>query len=467
MKTKSWFEVDKVGLKELQLGKPKHYVARELIQNAWDENTSTCHVNIDFDNGTVVLSVDDDNPEGFKNLSDAFTLFGKTTKRKDPCKRGRYNLGEKQAFSICDKAIVETTKGTIVFDDKGRHKSSKHRLAGSKITVWFKATKQEFETLLNEVKSYLVPKGIFFLVNTVATNYKTPFKIIEATLQTEIEQDNVLRKTNRKTKVFIHKKQDKARIYEMGLPVQEIDCDYDLDVQQKIPLGIDRETVSVAFLQDLYAEVLNNVFEEVNEENASALWVRTATSDERIQKDAVSTVLTKRFGEKFVSANPFDKNSIDDAISHGYKVISGSEMSGEEWNAAKGFGLVNSSSDLFGSNFGNAEKVKELTPSQTKFAKLAEKIARECLVKNVSIEFVKLPGGVAAQYGNHVLSINLSSISASLFDDFKESIALIIHELGHEVGNHTEAVYHELLTKMAAHLIEIALKNPKFFEEVS
>ena len=37
-KKSSWFEVSKEGLKQLQLGKPKHYVARELIQNAWDED---------------------------------------------------------------------------------------------------------------------------------------------------------------------------------------------------------------------------------------------------------------------------------------------------------------------------------------------------------------------------------------------------------------------------------------------
>jgi hypothetical protein len=411
-----------------------------------------------------VLSVEDDNPAGFVNLSDAYTLFGKTAKRKDPEKRGRYNLGGKQAVSICERAVVETTKGIVVFDNRGRHQSSKHRAAGSKITVWFKATNEEIETLLSEIKSYLVPKGISFIVNDEPVPHKAPFKTIEAVLQTEIEEDNILRKTSRKTKVFVHKTDGKARIYEMGLPVQEIDCEFSLDVQQKIPLGIDRETVSLAFLQDLYAEVLNNTFEDVEGKNASALWVRTATSDERIQKEAVSDIFTKRFGEKFVSANPFDANSIDEAISHGYKVISGNELSGDEWNAAKGFGLVNSSSDLFGSNFGTAKPVDELTPSQERFEKLAKKIARECLKKDIGVRFVRLPRGIAAQYGASTLTVNLSSVSSALFDDFKDSIELIIHELGHEGGNHTESGYHKCLTKISAQLIEIAIKNPKFFE---
>ena len=33
----SWFEVDKDGLRQLQEGKDKRYLLRELIQNAWDE----------------------------------------------------------------------------------------------------------------------------------------------------------------------------------------------------------------------------------------------------------------------------------------------------------------------------------------------------------------------------------------------------------------------------------------------
>ena len=38
IQTKSWFEVSKDGLKKLQLGKPKHYAIRELLQNAMDED---------------------------------------------------------------------------------------------------------------------------------------------------------------------------------------------------------------------------------------------------------------------------------------------------------------------------------------------------------------------------------------------------------------------------------------------
>ncbi len=68
----NWFEVSKEGLRELQAGKPKHFIARELIQNCWDEQTKICQFNAFWNKGIARVTVLDDNPAGFKNLSDAF-----------------------------------------------------------------------------------------------------------------------------------------------------------------------------------------------------------------------------------------------------------------------------------------------------------------------------------------------------------------------------------------------------------
>ena len=88
-----WFEVDKEGFKALQLGKPKYHTVRELIQNAIDEKITKCVVVTSFNRGTVTISVEDDGP-GFRNLKDAYTLFGATYKQANPELRGRFNLGE-------------------------------------------------------------------------------------------------------------------------------------------------------------------------------------------------------------------------------------------------------------------------------------------------------------------------------------------------------------------------------------
>lgn len=121
MKNKNWFEVSREGLRQLQAGKPKDFVVRELIQNAWDENITSCCLRISrCGKNLVEITVEDDSPEGFRDITHAFTLFAPTYKRKDPEKRGRFNIGEKQVLAICESAVISTTKGTVIFDSQGR-----------------------------------------------------------------------------------------------------------------------------------------------------------------------------------------------------------------------------------------------------------------------------------------------------------------------------------------------------------
>lgn len=466
-KSDSWFTVDKEGLKSLQLGKSKAYVIRELIQNAWDEKISTCKVQTEYNRGTALISVEDDSPEGFRDLRDSFTLFKHTYKRLDATKRGRFNIGEKQVIAICSKAIIETTKGTVVFDSKGRFTSNKKRETGSRITVYISMTKEEYNEILENTKLYLSPKNIIMLINGQKLEYKEPYKIIEATLLTEIEEKGILKKTLRKTQIHVHKVEgDNAYIYEMGIPVMKIECQFSIDIQQKIPLNVDRETVSPSFLKSVFAEVLNTTYEDVPSDSSSQLWIRQATSDKRIQPEALKSVIQKRFGDKVAVANPFDRNSIDEAISHGYKVVSGSELSKEEWANIKDNKLMQSTSDLFGTTFTSAETISEPSPNQMLVKAYAQKIALKLLKIHLRVTFVKSNATAIAQYNKETqtLTFNVSKLPNAFFENYIETTSKILHELGHQFGNHTEHSYHEALTNMAQELIMIALKEPEFFE---
>lgn len=464
MKNKNWFEVDKNGLKELQAGKPKHYILRELIQNALDEPITECKVNLKYSEGKITIKIYDDSPIGFRDLRDSYTLFKHTYKRKNPEKRGRFNVGEKQAFSICENCKVETTKGTIIFNKNGRSKSNKKTNKGTIVTIDVKGNKKEFEEMLSIIKTYLIPKGISFTVNDEVITYKEPYKIFETKLTTEIEQDNILKKTVRNTKVHIFKLET-PYLYEIGIPIQEIDCEFSIDVQQKIPLSIDRETVSSSFLRDLYAEVLNQTYEEIEEDKSSQIWVREAISDDRINKEAVKNIIDKRYGDKVCVANPFDKNSVDEAISRGYNVVYGSEMSKEEWDKVKENDLMSSSSELFGSDFTNAEHI-EPDENQKITEDYAKRIAKRLLNLDLNVEFVK--GGfnmVVAQFGHNTLIFNVSKLKGFFTPPISSRTTdLILHELGHYAGMHTEKEYHSLITKMAGELVMIALKEPEFFK---
>ncbi len=462
----NWFEVSKEGLKQLQLGKPKHYVARELIQNAWDENIKVCKFNSEWKDGIAYLSVEDDSPEGFKNLRDAFTLFAPTSKRANPEKRGRFNLGEKQALAICEKAEIETTKGTVIFTKTGRTQSAKKRDAGSKVSVELKMTLKEFEELGETVSNYLIPGNIKFLINGDKINYIKPYKVIRISLPTEIEENQVLKKTLRMSQVNILKT-DRTQhyLYEMGIPVVETECQYDIDVQQKIPLSIDRDSVPHSYVAILYAEVLNAIYEEIENSDSSQVWIREAMAHSRINPETVKSIINKRYGEKVVVANPFDRNSIDDAIASGYKVISGNELSKEEWDNIRSAGAIKSSSDVFGSDFTSSKPYQSDT-NMDAVAALAKKIAKKCLGIEITVSFSKWDGSVAAQYGDRHLSFNVQNLGKSFFNPALSSrtLNLIIHELAHERGQHTEKGYHEAITKMAGELIIIALENQEFFE---
>ena len=466
MKEKNWFNVSKEGLKQLQLGKPKHYVARELIANAFDEDIKVCKFDSEWNKGIAYISVEDDSPEGFRNLKDAFTLFAPTYKRANPEKRGRFNLGEKQALAICEKAEIETTKGTVLFEKMGRTQSGKKRKAGSKISVELKMSKTEYDEMLEVVKNYLVPENIEFLINGVKIIYFKPYKTIRISLPTEIEENDILKKTLRMSEVNILKTDGKSFLYEMGIPVVETECQFGIDVQQKIPLSIDRDSVPHSYVAILYAEVLNATYEDVKEDDSSQVWVREATANKRINSDAVKSIVNKRYGDKVVVANPFDKNSIDDAIAAGYKVITGNELSKEEWTNVRNSEAMSSSSDLFGSQSTFSE-LYEPDVNMKEVAELAKKIARKCLGIDIVVKFLKWDGNVVAQYGDRTLCFNVKKLKKTFFEPSLSSktLDIILHELGHEKGNHTEKGYHETLTRMSGELIMLSLENKEFFNK--
>lgn len=466
MKATSWFEVSKEGLKELQEGKPKHFIARELIQNCWDEHIKVCSFNAKWNKGQVTIEVMDDNPTGFRDLSDAFTLFKSTLKRSDPTKRGRFNIGEKQVLSLCDRAIIATTKGTVIFDKKGRIMSKARQDIGSKITVSVKMSRYDFDEMLMIVKKYLVPKHIRFLVNGEVITYQKPYKMITTTLLTENEVNGIFSRTQRKTNVHVLKANGTSMLYEMGLPISEIDCQFDVDVQQKVPLSIDRDTVPTSYLKALFAEVLNATYQDVESENSSEVWIRQAMGDKRIKQEAVKEIVNKRYGEKVVVANPFDPISVDDALSNGYNVVHGQEMSKEEWENIRKAGAIPSSTDLFGKGFAMATPC-EPTTEMEKVAVLAKKIAKRLLGIDLMVLFIKsLQASEGADFGNNTLTFNVSRLGNKFFHTpvSQETIDLICHELGHHAGHHTESKYHKLLTKMAGQLVMIALTEPTFFE---
>lgn len=462
---KEWFTVDTNGLRALQRGKPKTFVIREFVQNAWDEHITICEVEITHNDGKIKIIIADDSPEGFKNIENAYTLYKDTDKRKNVEQRGRFNLGNKEACSVCNYAKIITTKGMIIFDDDGRHQTDFKRDTGTIVEAELDGTEKECSEMISYAKALLVPPKIKYIVNGELIMAKKPYKIFDAILPTEIQEDTYLKKTRRKTAIHLIKEQQ-GKLYEMGLPVMDIDCQFGLDIQQKVPLSFDRDSVNQSFLKELYTETLNNMYTEIMPEHASDSWIRLGMAGKNISKEAISHILTARYGDKFLVANPFDKNSMDEAVAQGYRVIAGSELSKEEWANIKENAMMDSTSDLFGSNIlANTKSVKP-DANQQITADYATRIAWKFLHINITVAFVDAAQAtMRAQYGGQRLTFNVAHLKG-FFDTpiSVETTELIIHELGHEAGNHTEHEYHNLLTQLGAELIMEALKNPEFFK---
>ena len=466
----NWFNVDRKGLAQLQKGKPKTFIVNELVQNAFDENITVCDVLIQFKKETqeILIQVVDDNPEGFKDITHAYTLFADTYKRRDPTKRGRFNLGEKQVIAICNYAQVRTTKGEIIFDNGGRHELPNKTDKGSWIMVVFDGIEKEYKQLIQHAENLIGPKEIKYVVNEKQIPYKLPTKTFTAFLDTEVLKEDRMTLTTRKTTINLIETDSDTYIYEMGIPIMKIDTPWHIDIQQKIPLAVDRQTVTNAYLKDVYAETLNNTYQDLTSDQASEVWVRTAMKDKRITKEAAKHILDLRFGNKLLVGNSFDPNANDEATAHGFNVISGNIMSKDEWNTIRNFGLIKSTTELFGHTGLREAKTVKPTPQQKTFAKFAKKVAKEFLHVNIDVIFVSCKGvPTVADYGNRTLRFNVGhpQLHNGFFDKLTyENIDLLLHELGHEEGNHTEHNYHKCITEMAGKLVIKAIQEPDFFE---
>ncbi len=142
-----WFEVDKQGLARILERKGKEFALFELSQNAWDEPRVT-QVNVTLERlgrNLACLVVEDDAPEGFKDLSHAFTLFADSAKKANPEQRGRFNLGEKLVLAISDEVTIRTASGGIRFDAAGRHSLRVGQPKGSRIECVLRMTAEQCE----------------------------------------------------------------------------------------------------------------------------------------------------------------------------------------------------------------------------------------------------------------------------------------------------------------------------------
>lgn len=480
MNTKNWFEVDKAGLAKLLEKKGKWLALYELISNGFDTNAKA--VKVSFKPMAyapkVWVIVEDDDPDGFKNLTHAFTLFAESEKKVDATKRGRFNLGEKLVLALCDQAIISTTTGTVTFNEAGRTMSrTRRREIGSDFTGLMGMTRQEMADCEENLRKILPPPETILTVGKEMIHWRKPLRTVEAQLPTEIaDAEGNLSRSSRKTRVEILEPHhgEVPMLYELGIPVVETDDRWHVNVLQKVPLNKDRDNVTPAYLRQIRTLVLNEMHDQLDKEDANATWVRSATSDEDCSAPAIEKVLDLRFGEKRVAYDPSDAESNSLAVSKGYTVVHGGMMNKTEWNNAKGAGAILPAGQV-------TPSPKPYNPDGDSLKVIAEANQTEGMKKIVS--YVKLAAlrmlnhnGLQvtlalepkwpynATYGKGHLVFNVGKLGYAFFEEgiTARLNRLMIHEFGHHYSNdHLSSEYHDALCKLGARLVDLVLMDSK------
>lgn len=478
MDDKNWFSVDKEGLAKLLEKKGKHFALYELISNGLDTSAKRVTVNLTPMAYTpkVRVTVEDDDPEGFKNLTHAFTLFAESEKKVDATKRGRFNLGEKLVLAICDQAEISTTTGTVTFDDEGRHVRRTKRDVGSVFNGIMRMTRQELDACLINLKKIIPPEETVLMIDCERIEPRKPLRAFEATLPTEIsDAEGNLSRTVRKTtvEIFDPLPGETAMIYELGIPVVETEDRWHVNVLQKVPLNKDRDNVTPAYLGQLRTLVVNEMKDQLRPEDANAGWVREATSDEDCSPEAVTKVLDLRFGEKRVAYDPTDPEANKLAVSKGYTVVHGGMMNATEWKNAKGAGAILPAGQVTPSPKaydpdGDPLKLmpeKDWTDGMRLVVKYAEYLANKLLECDIRVQLANDSGwGFNATYGSRSLTLNVGRLGKHWFAHgvTVDVNRLLIHEFGHHYsGDHLSSQYHDALCKLGARLAELYLNDAK------
>ncbi len=478
----NWFDVDKKGLAKLMAGRSKAFIVFELLQNAWDEiNVKEVSVTVTPLDGTrnARITVTDDAPNGFADLRDAYTLFAESRKKGNAEQRGRFNLGEKLILALAKRAEIETTTGTIVFDEAGRIKSYFKRKAGSKFEADIPMTRTEINEINQAMKVLIPPPGITTTYNGHVLSPRTPIIWFEENLPTVVADDEgVLRKTSRKTRVQVYEptEGETAMLYEMGIPVVETGDRFHVDVQQKVPLNMDRDNVTPAYLQAIRVAVLNATHHLIDEQDSKETWVREACGDERVTPEAVKTAVTLRFGDNAVRYDPSDPEANKRSAAEGRPVVYGGSLTAAEWaNATRAgvlpaAGVVTPSPTPYSPDGDplNVIPESEWTDGMRQIADYAAAIGPELLgLSGLDVVFANEPKWpYGATYGKGRLTFNVGRCGKDFFehgvtDDVNE---LLIHEFGHHFeSDHLSEDYYRALCKVGASMVRLALDDPALF----
>jgi hypothetical protein len=472
------FEVNKKGFAMVYGQKPLHRAVEELISNAQDEDeVSKVTVTIEHKEGRhYEVSVEDDSPKGFRDISEIYTLFTPSYKKDNPNKNGRYGFGEKWVIAKFKEAKIITTKGGVSFVGEERHMLRTQREIGTLFTGTVVSTKEEIDRTIRKLMLIIPNEKNTLSINGEIIQNRKPICTFKATLPTVGTNDNgdLITKDRETTiNVFEVLADEEAYIFELGIPIVKTGDIYHYDVRQKVPLSLDRDNVKPSYLRKLRTLVLDHTCHLIPADKAAKTCIREALAN--ASPEAINTILTKQFGEKRAVFDPSDTEANNRLTADGYKVISGGTFDKEIWDRIKEVGAVLPSGVIRptpGKNSTGLAKhldPKKKTTEMEMVETYAKMIAHEVLGKNISVSWYNDLAASWAMSWNGNLAINVARLGYTWFERPPISFPitdLLIHEFAHEYcDNHLDEDYYKALSKIGGKLVELALRKPELFKE--
>jgi len=480
-----WFTADKEGLRDLMARRRPGWRVGETLQNPWDEDgvtrvQLTLRVNPERP-GTAILVCVDDSPTGFRDLSHAYTLFARSYKATDPGKRGRFNLGEKLVLATAIEARISSTTGVVVFDHRGRRLDGrrKKRDFGTEFWALLEMTPEEVRAELDAVKRFIPPENILTCVNGETLVRPEQHGSFKVTLPTMVASpEGPMRRTRRVTQVAIYTPPEGAKgfLYEMGIPVVETGDRWSYDVDQKVPIAMERNNVPPSYLRDLRTKALEHLHERLTPADAAETWVSEAVASPRISEEAFNSVMDKRFGTKRFMWDPSDREANNRATAAGWTPVRGRQLSagirenrkrfqGEGRDPLPPAGRLPRFSTTKETIWGfDLIAPPEMNPDVREVVAYIRKAANLLIGHAVTVEVINEPkGGQLADYrqGDRRMRLNQGTLGLRWFnlkDPARQQAIddLMIHELGHEYeGNHLSKKYNDALSRLGAKLAHL------------
>ena len=444
------FAVSESGMRELNANRQPWDLVKELIQNAWDEApyASECRVFVEPqpDGNATMVTVRDDGP-GFRDISDAYTLMGHTDKRLQPTKRGRFNVGDKDVISVAIEAEVETVGRTVTFPRAGsRELTANSRAKDTVVRALMPWDERQGEELVAMLRRFRPPINCRLFVNGQEAPHQAAKTVRSARLQTVAQEapDKPMRTMQRRTEIYISEPRDAESgwLYEMGIPAQAIDCPWDVDVMQKIPMPQQRNTVSQAYLNHIYAETLNATHTMLEQDEFGSQWVKRAIEQPRITPEAVRSTVKGRYGGPKAVFATLDSDANMRAFAAGYGVVNRGELSKREIEAFRKNANVKDSDEVFPTP-PPPRKDYEPEPgsNQARFAEWVTEMAGLCNL-TATVRYFHEPDNVrladcSESTTTPTLRFNEARLHPTFFEPPYGSVEhweLLLHELGHALA---------------------------------